>query len=149
VAVSSDGKSVYAVSSFNYGVVRLNRNTTTGAISQPAGTAGCISENGSGPCADGHGLAEPLAVAASRDGKSVYVTSLDNHAVARLNRNATTGAISQPAGTTGCISENGAGGCANGHALLLPVSVAVAPGGKSVYIASYNSRAVARFNRAP
>ena len=149
VAVSSDGKSVYAVSRFNYGVVRLNRNTTTGAISQPAGTAGCISENGSGPCADGHGLVEPEAVAVSRDGKSVYVTTTGNHGVAILNRNTTTGAITQSAGTAGCISENGAGGCANGHALLLPLEVAVAPGGKNVYTASYTSDAVARFNRAP
>ncbi len=28
---------------------------TTGAITQPAGTAGCVSETGAGPCADGHG----------------------------------------------------------------------------------------------
>jgi DNA-binding beta-propeller fold protein YncE len=152
VAVSSDGKSVYAVSSSFFGdnaVVRFVRNTTTGAIAQPAGTAGCISEEGDGPCADGHGLARPMAVAISRDGKSVYVTSIGNHAVAILNRNTTTGAITQPAGTAGCISENGAGGCADGHALVFPTEVAVAPGGKSVYIASYTSKAVARFNRAP
>ena len=40
-------------------MVRLNRNTTTGAITQPAGAAGCISETGAGPCADGHGLDGP------------------------------------------------------------------------------------------
>ena len=88
-------------------------------------------------------------MAVSRDGKSVYVTTTGNHGVAILNRNTTTGAITQSAGTAGCISENGAGGCANGHALLLPLEVAVAPGGKSVYAASYTSDAVARFNRAP
>jgi DNA-binding beta-propeller fold protein YncE len=148
VAVSSDGKSVYVASRSN-AVVRLNRNTTTGALSQPAGTAGCISETGAGPCADGHGLVEPEAVAVSRDGKSVYVTSTGNHAVAILKRNTTSGAITQSAGTAGCISENGAGGCANAHALVLPLDVAVAPGGKSVYAASYTSDAVARFNRAP
>jgi DNA-binding beta-propeller fold protein YncE len=148
VAVSSDGKSVYVASRSNV-VVRLNRDTTTGAVSQPAGTAGCISETGAGPCADGHGLVDPGGVAVSRDGKSVYVTSTGNHAVAILKRNTTTGAITQSAGTAGCISENGAGGCANGHALVLPLDVAVAPGGKSVYAASYTSDAVARFNRAP
>ena len=147
VAVSADGKSVYVVSSS--ALVRLNRDTTTGAISQPAGTAGCISENGLGPCADGHGLPAPTAVAVSRDGKSVYITSGANHGVARLNRNTATGAISQPAGTAGCISETGAGGCANGHALRSPLSVAIAPSRKSVYSASFNSNAVARFNRAP
>ena len=67
-------------------MARLNRNTTTGAITQPAGTAGCVSETGAGPCADGHGLDGPLAVAVSPDGKSVYVASCFSDAVARFNR---------------------------------------------------------------
>ena len=67
-------------------MVRLNRNPTTGAITQPAGSAGCISETGSGPCADGHALLKPLAGDVSADGKSVYVASLNSDAVARLNR---------------------------------------------------------------
>ena len=57
-------------------VARLNRNTTTGAITQPAGAAGCISETGAGPCADGHGLDFADSVAVSPDGKSVYVASV-------------------------------------------------------------------------
>jgi hypothetical protein len=43
----------------------------TGDLIQPAGTAGCISEDGTGPCADGHALGGPSGVAVSRDGKSV------------------------------------------------------------------------------
>ena len=117
-------------------VARLNRNTTTGAITQPAGSAGCVSETGAGPCADGHGLDGPYGVAVSPDGKSVYVASCDSDAVARLNRNTTTGAITQPAGTAGCVSETGAGPCADGHGLDVPHSVAVSPDGKSVYVAS-------------
>ena len=151
VAVSPDGKSVY-VASENGTVGRLNRNTTTGAITQPAGTAGCVSETGSGPCADGHGLVGAFDVAVSPDGKSVYVASsfYDSDAVARLNRNTTTGAITQPAGTAGCVSETGSGPCANGHGLDGARGVAVAPDGKSVYVASWGtSNAVARFNRAP
>ena len=117
VAVSPDGKSVYVASLYSNAVARLNRNTTTGAITQPAGAAGCISETGAGPCADGHGLDGPNSVAVSPGGKSVYVASFGSNAVARLNRNTTTGAIAQPAGTAGCISETGAGPCADGHAL--------------------------------
>ncbi len=48
VAVSPDGKSVYVASTASDAVARLNRNTTTGAITQPAGAAGCVSENGRG-----------------------------------------------------------------------------------------------------
>ena len=151
VAVSPDGKSVYVAASGSGGssgaVVRLNRNTTTGALTQPAGTAGCVSETGAGPCADGHGLRLPLGVAVSPDGKSVYVGAGGSSALARFNRNTTTGAITQPGGTAGCISETGAGPCANGHAVS-PASVAVSTDGKSVYVTSQNSDAVARFNRS-
>ncbi len=91
-------------------MARLNRNPTTGALTQPAGTAGCISEDGSGTCADGHGLIGGGSVAVSPDGKSVYVASPVRGIVVRLNRNTTTGALSQPAGTAGCISEDGLGG---------------------------------------
>ena len=147
VAVSPDGKSVYVASNLSDAVVRLTRNTTTGAIAQPAGTAGCVSETGAGTCADGHGLDGASSVAVSADGKSVYVASYDSDAVARLNRNTTTGAITQPAGSAGCVSETGAGPCANGHALDGPRSVAVSADGKSVYVASYDSNAVARLNR--
>jgi DNA-binding beta-propeller fold protein YncE len=117
----------------------------TGDLTQPAGAAGCVSEEGTGPCADGHGLDDPLSVAVSPDGKSVYVASFrSGGAVARLNRDPATGWIAQPAGTGGCISDTGAGMCANGHGLDNPYSVAVSPDGKNVYAASYNSWAVGR-----
>jgi DNA-binding beta-propeller fold protein YncE len=145
VAVSADGKSVYAASFDSDAVARFNRNTTTGAISQPAGAAGCISETGAGPCADGHGLNGADAVTVSTDGKSVYATSLGG--VVRLNRNPSTGAISQPAGAAGCISETGSGPCADGHGLDGLFGVEVSPDGKSVYVASFDSDAVARLNR--
>jgi DNA-binding beta-propeller fold protein YncE len=146
VTVSADGKSVYAVSQDSDAVARFTRNTTTGALTQPAGAAGCISETGSGPCADGHGLSGASSVAVSPDGKSVYVTSLS--AVARLNRNTTTGAITQPAGSAGCVSEDGSGPCADGHALSDGAdSVEVSADGKSVYVASLPNNAVLRFNR--
>jgi DNA-binding beta-propeller fold protein YncE len=147
VAVSPDGKNVYVASYTSDAVVRLNRNTTTGAITQPAGSAGCVSETGAGPCADGHGLSGAAWVTVSANGKSVYVASTISNAVARFDRNTTTGAITQPAGSAGCVSETGAGPCADGHALLDPVWVAPSPEGKSVYVASLQSNAVARFDR--
>ena len=130
-------------------VARLDRNTTSGPITQLDGRAGCISETGAGLCANGHALNQPYGVAVSRDGKSVYIASQISDAVARLNRNLTSGAIAQPSGTAGCVSETGAGTCANGHALDSPYGVAVSRDGKSVYAAALGSDAVARFNRAP
>jgi DNA-binding beta-propeller fold protein YncE len=130
-------------------VARLERNTTTGALTQAAGTAGCISETGAGPCVNGHGLGGTNFVAVSPDGESVYAASNTSDAVARLDRNTATGALTQAAGTAGCISETGAGSCADGHGLDAARSVAVSPDGSSVYLTSQASNAVVRFNRAP
>ena len=130
-------------------MARLDRNTTTGALTQAAGTAGCISADGGGALRDGHGLDGPTRVAVSPDGKSVYAASNISDAVARLDRNTATGALTQPAGTAGCISETGAGSCADGHGLDGSCSVAVSPDGSSVYLTSGISDAVMRFDRAP
>ena len=120
----------------------------TGDLTQPAGTAGCVSETGYGPCADGHALDYPQSVAVAPGGKSVYVVSYGSDAVVRFNRNTTNGAIAQPAGTAACVSDTGSGPCADGHGLFSPRSVAVSLNGKSVYVASEGD-ALARFNRAP
>ena len=134
VVVSSDGKNVYAAS--DNSVVRLKRNTATGKITQPTGTAGCISDTGAGPCANGHALSGVFGLAMSLDGKSVYAVSQNSDAVVRFKRNTTTGALTQPSGTAGCISETGAGPCANGHALNGADAVTVTNDGKSVYVTS-------------
>ena len=148
MAVSPDGKSVYVASFESGAVARLNRRRSSGAITQPAGSAGCVSETGAGPCADGHGLDNANAVAVSPDGKSVYVASFYSNAVVRLKRMKGSGVIKQPK-KAGCVSETGAGPCADGHGLKRVRSVGVSGDGKSVYAASIASDAVARFNRAP
>jgi DNA-binding beta-propeller fold protein YncE len=115
-----------------------------GALTQPAGKAGCISEDGAGPCADGHGLAGGVdAVAASADGRNVYATT--HTGVARFRRRSTTGAIVEPPGRAGCVSEDGSGPCANGHGLSGAGAVAVSRDGKSVYVATANG--IVRFKR--
>ena len=54
----------------------------------------------------------------SPDGKSVYVASESSGAVAVFDR-AADGALTQKAGTAGCVSETGSGGvCADGTALF-------------------------------
>jgi hypothetical protein len=54
-----------------------------GSLSQLAGTAGCVSETGSGgACADGKSLVTAREVAVSKDGKHVYAASSASRAVA-------------------------------------------------------------------
>jgi Ca2+-binding RTX toxin-like protein len=56
-----------------------------GALAQKPGTAGCISDDGRGPCVDGRGLNGAESVAVSADAKSVYVAASDG-AVAVFDR---------------------------------------------------------------
>jgi DNA-binding beta-propeller fold protein YncE len=120
-----------------------------GDLTQKAGTAGCVSETGSGgACVDGTALNGPIDVTVSPDGKNVYAVSANSSAVVILDRNSTTGVLTQKPGTAGCVSEDGSGGaCTDGKAMFQPRAVAISPDGASVYVASYVSSAVAVFDR--
>jgi len=142
VAVSPDGKHVYAAAKGSQAVVVFSRGVN-GTLAQ----VGCVSETGSGDaCADGNALGQAQAVAVSPDGKSVYVSG---EAVAVFNR-ASDGSLTQKAGTAGCVSDDGSAGgspgvCADGVALATPQSIVVSPDGSSVYV---SSGGVSVFNRS-
>ncbi|MGA7436447.1 MAG: hypothetical protein WBW44_12635, partial [Solirubrobacterales bacterium] len=120
-----------------------------GSLVQKAGTEACISETGSsGACADGVGLDDSRSVTVSPDGKSAYAAAGSSDAVAVFDRDITTGALAQKAGLEACVSESGSGGsCTDGVGLNGSRSVTVSPDGKSAYIASVISDAVAVFDR--
>jgi fibronectin-binding autotransporter adhesin len=145
VAVSADGRSVYAASFLDDAIVRFRRNRTTGALNP----AGCIDDNDSGADTCGrsvNGLNGPSSVAVSADGRSVYVASDPDDAIVRFRRNRTTGALT-PAG---CVDDNdtGADTCARStDGLDGANSVAVSADGRSVYAASWFDDAIVRFRR--
>jgi 6-phosphogluconolactonase (cycloisomerase 2 family) len=148
VAVSPDGRHVYVGSLDNDMVAVFSRNLTTGALTQLSGTAGCVSEDGTGgACADGKGLNNVRSVALSRDGRHVYVASELSNAVAVFSRNSTTGELTQLSGIAGCVSEDGTGGaCADGKGLIGAISVAVSRDGRHLYVAA-GGDSVAVFSR--
>jgi DNA-binding beta-propeller fold protein YncE len=147
VAVSPDGKSAY-VASFADDSVALFDRSPNGRLVQKPGAAGCISLTGAGPCVDGRALDGPDSLTVSPDGESAYVTAPEHDVVALFDR-APNGTLAQKPGAAGCISETGAGSCADGTALDGASSVAVSPDGRSAYVASITSAAVAVFDREP
>ena len=108
VEVSPDGKSVYVAARARPttigAVARLDRNPTTGAITQPAGTAGCVSEPGIGDHAP-TAVCSPAARRGGEPGRKERLRRAGQLRRGAFDRNATTGAITQPAGTAGCVSE--------------------------------------------
>jgi hypothetical protein len=97
---------------------------------------GCIADDGSATsCTDGHGLIGAAALAISPDGKNAYVAAGGSGALAVLKRDSG-GAITQPAGTLGCVSDTGSSSCADGTALAGAQGVTLSPDGRNVYVAS-------------
>ena len=149
IAVSPNGRSVYVASFSSSAIAIFNRDVETGVLTQKAGLAGCVSETGTGGlCTDGVALDGPVAVVVSADGRNVYVASVVSDAVAIFGRDASTGVLTQQAGTDACVSETGTGGaCKDGVALDGARFIAVSPFGHLVYVASQISDAVAVLDR--
>jgi 6-phosphogluconolactonase (cycloisomerase 2 family) len=149
VAVSPDGASFYFPATTSAAVAIFSRDQTTGRLSQLAGTNGCVSETGTGgACVDGAALDGARSAVVSPDGTSVYVASVFSDAAAVFARDSVTGVLTQLPRPAGCVSGTGTGStCVDGVALDGARSVAVSPDGKSVYLASDTSGAVAVFSR--
>jgi DNA-binding beta-propeller fold protein YncE len=147
VTVSPDGRSVYVASLFSGAVAVFERDPSTGALTQKREKDGCISETGNDGCHGGAGLGGASDVTVSPDGRSVYVASSSSNAVAVFERDLNTGVLTQKFGMAGCTAEILGDGCEDGTGLLGASSVTVSPDGKSVYVASFASDAVAVFDR--
>ena len=140
VAVSPDGRNVYVASLLSSAVAVFDR-AADGTLTQKSGSAGCISDSGAAPCADGVGLGGARAVTISPDGASVYVAAEESGAIAVFDR-AADGALTQKAGLDGCVSESGSGPCADGRALTGAHGLATSRDGTSVYAVSQDGVAV-------
>lgn len=137
VAISPDGEDVYVITQGTNSLVEFSRNLETGLLTE----TGCISrEDAECGSHEAGGLNSPYGVAISPDGKSVYVASYSDEAIAEFSRNTATGALTQLSGGNNCITSGTKGltGCETEGALGLEraVGVAVSPDGKNVYVAA-------------
>ena len=146
VAVSPDGDNVYVGAFFGSAVVAFSRNRSTGALAQLWGTAGCIAAATAG-CATGIGLGSIEGLAVSPDGTNVYAAAAASNALTELDRDPLTGALTQLHAPHSCISDAPLTGCKEGRELGGPNAVAVAPGGRNVYVTSFLSNSVTAFDR--
>lgn len=149
VAVSPDGKNVYATSLVSNAVVVLRRNQSTGALTQLGKGSGCIVNSATPGCTPGRALDGPDVVAVSPDGKNVYVGAFVGSALAVFSRNPSTGALTQATDTTGCLVNGPIAGCTTGLALAAPEGLVVSADGKNVYVAAPGSNALDTFSRNP
>jgi DNA-binding beta-propeller fold protein YncE len=149
VAISPNGRSVYATSRAGNSITAFARNPTTGALRQlPPPLAGCISGAPLPGCASGLALLAPDVVVVSPDGSNVYVGSFFGNAVAAFTRNPSNGALAQLSGNAACIAEETAG-CATGMALKSVEGLAISADGATVYAATALSNAVVTLSRNP
>ena len=150
MAISPGGDNLYsAAANPGNAVAVFSRDGTTGALTQLAGTAGCVSETGSGgACADGVSLDAARGVVVSSDGKNVYAGAVVSDSVAAFARSAATGALTQLSGQAACISETGSGGtCTDGKGLDGVISLSISPLGDHLYAPSTGTNAVAALAR--
>lgn len=142
VTVSPDGKNVYIVGSVDGSISSFSRDTTTGALTQLSGAAGCIQDNlkttkRPNDCDQtGRELGAINMLAISPDGKNAYGATWSNSIVV-LDRDTSTGALTQKNGTDGCLDWDGADGCLN-SGIPQTQNLVVSTDGKHVYATSYS-----------
>jgi DNA-binding beta-propeller fold protein YncE len=149
VGVSPDGRNVYVLSITDDAVAVFDRDLSTGVLNQKPNLFACVSLSGTGGnCAMAVGLYGPEGVAASVDGRTVYVAASVADAIVVFDRNPSTGSLTQKAGLAGCAAVGGAGGlCANATALNGAIWVSVSGDDRFLYAASSESDALAAFTR--
>lgn len=147
LAISGDGSSVYAAAALSNAVVTLSRNSATGALAQASDGSGCIVDSALSGCTVGRELAGANAVAVAPGDDQAYVTSLFSNSVTSFDRNGSSGALAQKEGTGGCLIYLRSAGCSFGRAMVAPEGLALSPNGRNVYVAAFETGAIAVLNR--
>jgi sugar lactone lactonase YvrE len=149
LVLSRDG--LHAYSADSTGISVLDRDPQTGMLTQPAGTAGCVSETGNdntgaSTCAVARVVGGAYALDLSPDGRTVYVGSARDHGLALL-RVASDGGLTQLPDVSGCLTLTGDDNrgnptCTPARGLSAPFGVAISPDGRTLYVIADNDRPV-------
>lgn len=142
MAMSPDGKNLYASNRDGDSVVVFDRNQATGDLSQIQ----CVGNSSANGCTalTKPSLEDSYDIAVSPDGNNAYVASLVSDSITVFARDAATGVLTE----SECFAATDAAGCTNlGSALDTAWGVAVTNDGKNVYAASQSGNAISMFGR--
>jgi hypothetical protein len=144
VTFSADGTSAYVLSFVGCGIGVFDRDVTSGALTQKAGEAGAATKHAStGACQNvvaGNSGFRGGGIALSADGHWLFVSARAGLAIyARAPRG---GALKYK----GCVSDDGEDKCDDVKVLNIPVSPAVSPDGRNLYVGVQGGDAVAAFD---
>jgi 6-phosphogluconolactonase (cycloisomerase 2 family) len=156
----TEGPHTLYVTAYNDNGLAIFHVNADGTLTQLPGSAGCITLTGqdntkSSTCAAGRALQGPYGVTISPDDGTLYATELTNGrtegGVAVFSIDASTGALTQLPGASGCLTVDGASNgvanaCGFGTALGAAYQPIISPDGRSVYIASQGGQSVTIFN---
>lgn len=140
-------------------VAIFSRDGTSGRLTQLAGSAGCMTPDGSGEgaggaCADLDTFGDGIMIVVSPDGRHVYLSGYSEDSLLSFSRDAATGELTQLPGTQGCmtvdgVGEGGAGTCADGRALDGAYQGIMSDDGRFLYVGAYEDKAILTFSRDP
>lgn len=144
IAISPDGRSVYAVSSLRSVLTHFSRSSD-GLLAFEA----CFSSDAVPGCVDlpASPLLTASSVAVAPDGDSVYVAAFESEAISHFDRGAD-GSLAY----RGCHSASDLGGdCADVPSGVMDeaLAIAVSPDGTSLYVTAPASDSIVAFQRTP
>ena len=108
IAVSPDGRFLYAAAFGADAVLAYEREPATGALS-PAPQACATATSAAGPCASAPALDGVTDLVLSRDGRFLYATAYHDGAVSAFARDPASGRLEPVATPGGCIAATAAG----------------------------------------
>ena len=149
-----DNRFAYIPAAYGPDLVQAFERNAKGGLVPLTGKHSCVSDDGTspaGPCVDGRGMFNVERAVLSKNKRFIYTNAYQEPSpIAVLNRNLKTGKLSQRAGKAACMSADGSSKdgpntCRDGRALDGGYAGILAPNGRTLYYAEYNSDALTLF----
>ena len=142
IVVSPDNTAVFIAGEDS--INAFTRDPATGDLT----FVGCHNVGGTDGCATGRHVAGTEGISISPDGKTVYVTSVDEGTLDVFDRNTDTNTLTQKAGGAGCFTyDTDLADCAIARGMDTSFASAVSPDGEQLYLAT-RGLSIVVFDRA-